>query len=401
MKDVKLIMESWKGWRRNINEAEEIAMAAEEEAAGPQPETEEEAAQWLANQIAPLIKAADAGNYTEPLAQLVSRINSSAGMSPAVRELLALGDVDGDDAEVLKVKVKQYVPAPELTPTQAVIDLRKSAGFNGSNAGALAKVLGGTSGAPPILAVGKPGAYFIIDGHHRWSGAVVYNQECLIPANVLMMDPGKALLVSQLAIAAYVGPKKLPSASAKAGLSIIGPGAMDESKVYKFLKNSIGEVLDQNAGGAFMNPQVLQVVKQYKFGMGGMVTSDEEVPDEEEALQEGEQMQDALLAEGACKEVAKNCATLGQKYAAEGPPREIMPQFEPKVGGPDFDAIRPEFETGKINYLEPFIKVGVATEEPVAQVAESRIRRSVRNMLLGKKKRKRNIRQTVRDMLKP
>ena len=70
---MKLLMENWNNF---LNE--EI-------------ETEEQAAQWLAKNIAPLIQQADAGNFTEPLDQLVKKLNSPAGASEAVRSLLGRG----------------------------------------------------------------------------------------------------------------------------------------------------------------------------------------------------------------------------------------------------------------------------------------------------------------------
>ena len=316
---MKLLMENW---RKFVNE---------------EVETEEEAAQWLAQQIAPLIAAADAGNFMEPLAQLVARLNSAEGASPMVRGLLKVGDADGvPQDEVIKVTTAA-IPAPQLIPTQGVIDLFKSVGFNGSVANSLKSVIGGTSGAPPILAAGNGGKYYIIDGHHRWSGATVFNTDCKIPANIIVMDPGKALLVSQLAIAAYVGAgKKIPSASAKQGRSIIGQNAMAPEAVYKILKENVGEVIDPNAGSPFWNPEVQQVVKATGYGGGS--------------------------ADGGLQQVAKNCGQLAKAYAKEGPPREIMPQFDPGKGGPDFKTVAPNFAGGKLNFQPGFATKKAAEE---------------------------------------
>lgn len=301
-------------------------------------ETEEEAAQWLAQNIAPLIAAADAGNFNKPLAQLVARLNTPEGASPAVRALLKLGDEDADPSdETIKVAMGQAIPAPQLVPTQGVIDLFKSVGYNGSNAKGLQAVIGGTSAAPPILAAGNGGTYYIIDGHHRWSGATVFNTDCKIPANVIVMDPGKALLVSQLAIAAYLGAgKAIPSASAKKGRSIIGPDAMAPKAVYELLKQNVGKVVDPKSGGNFWNPEVQQVVKETGYGGGS--------PD------------------GGLQQVAKNCGALAEKYNSEGPPREIMPQFDPDKGGPDFSAVKDDFAGGKLNFAPTFIRAKKAAE---------------------------------------
>ena len=78
---------------------------------------DQQAAQWLADQIAPLIAAADSGNFSQPLLQLVQRLNTPEGTSPAVRALLRRGDMDGDtNDEVVKVLEKQAIPAPQLDP---------------------------------------------------------------------------------------------------------------------------------------------------------------------------------------------------------------------------------------------------------------------------------------------
>ena len=293
-------------------------------------ETEDQAAQWLAKNISPLIQQADAGNFTEPLAQLVKRLNTPDGASEAVRSLLGRGTVDGDQSdEAIKVQMGVEIPAPSLIPTQGVIDLFKSVGYNGSNARSLQSVIKGVSGAPPILAAGNGGTYYIIDGHHRWSGATVFNTNCKIPANVIIMDPGKALLISQLAIAAYKGGgQPLPSASAKQGRSIIGSNAMNPEQVNKLLLANIGKVMDKNAGGAFMNEQVQEVVKQSNYGGGNV--------------------------KGACAQISSNCGALASKYGSEGPPREIMPQFDPDKGGPKFKQVAKDFSGGNINFKPKF-----------------------------------------------
>jgi hypothetical protein len=308
---MKLIMENWK---RFVNE---------------EVETEDEAAQWIADQIAPLIAAADGDNYQQALKALVDRLNSTDGMSPAVRALLLKGDADGDSSdEQVAVQMGADIPAPQLKPTQGVIDLFKSVGFNGSNAKSLQSVIDGKSNAPPILACGNGDQFFIIDGHHRWSGATVFNTQCLIPANIIVMDPLKALLVSQLSIAAHLGAgKSVPSASAKKGRSIIGPDAMSRDQVYQTLLNTVGKEMDKKSGGTFMNPKVQAVIKASGYGGGDV--------------------------KGACGLIADNCAALADANSNAGPPRKIMPQFDPDKGGPKIDTVKPDWESGKLNYKVP------------------------------------------------
>jgi len=303
--------------------------------------------QWLANQIAPLITQADAGNFTKPLAALVARLNSEEGMSPLVRALLKTGHLDAQpDDEIINVAMGQEIAAPLLRPTQGVIDLFKSVGYNGSVTGSLKKVIAGTSGAPPILAAGSGDVFYIIDGHHRWSGATVFNVKCKIPANIIRMDPGKALLVSQLAIAAYLGGNKpIPSLSAKKGRSIIGPDAMTPEQVNSLLLQSVGKVIDKHAGKPFMNRDVLRVIAGTGYGQA-------EVNELRTGSGKGQKLgkRAERLVHGACAKIGQNCGILAQEYSGEGPPREIMPQSDPKVGGPKFKSVAKGFEDGVLNF---------------------------------------------------
>ena len=372
-KKSKLIFENWRGF---MNEAELGAITGigdepeeeEEEQAAPAAEaplaaapaeeapaapsggmSEQEAAQWIAGHITNLIKAsATADNFEEPLAKLVDELDSAKGMDPTVRAMLHAGDNDGEPTdEVISVsKPEGGIPSSKLFPTQEVIDLYKSAGFNGSVAGGLRAALGGTSGAPPVLACGSGDKFYIVDGHHRWSGALVYNTNANIPANVINMAPAQALLVSQLAIAQEIGGgKKLPSSGTTQGASIIGPGALGKDAVVAALTKAVGKVVDKNAGAPFMNPEVQAAIKELNFG-GGTV-------------------------EGAINQVAENCAELARRFPDEGPDRTIMPQFDPKIGGPDFSEVENEFTAGELNYKDPV----------APQLQEQKIRQLIRRVL--------------------
>mgnify|MGYP003650770377 CR=1 FL=1 len=374
-KKSKLLFENWRGF---MNEAPIGAIAGlgdepeEEEKGQPAPAaeapaeevpaeeapaapsggmSEQEAAQWIAGHITNLIAAsATADNFQEPLAALVAQLNSAEGMDPTVRAMLHAGDSDGAPTDEAVSVGTKGIPSSQLFPTQGVIDLYKSAGFNGSVADGLRAVLGGTSGAPPILACGSGETFYIVDGHHRWSGALVYNTNANIPANVINMAPAQALLVSQLAIAQEIGGgKKLPSAGTTPGASIIGPGALGKDAVVAALTKAVGKVVDKNAisagGGPFMNPEVQAAIKELNFG-GGTV-------------------------EGAINQVAVNCASLAERFPSEGPDRTIMPQFDPKVGGPKFSDVEGEFTSGELNFKDPVMP----------QLREQKLRQLIRRVL--------------------
>tara|TARA_R110000824_G_scaffold300106_1_gene488137 strand:+ start:477 stop:1517 length:1041 start_codon:yes stop_codon:yes gene_type:complete len=343
-------------WRRFLNEEQEAPQAAP----GGTP-----AAKWIVDNIAPLLGAAK-GDSTADLITLVNRLNSTTGTSEEVRALLAAGAADGDaNDEVISVKMGLPVSAPNLYPTQGVIDLHKSVGYNGSLPEGLKKVIaGGPPDAPPILVAGQEPKYYIIDGHHRWSGAAVFNPEVEIICNVIDVPADKALMIAQIAIAGWQGGgKKLPSLGAKKGRSIIGPNAMAPAAVYKNLKSNIGVVIDKWAGQPFWNPRVLQVVKQSGYG-SDMPAAGIPMPPEEKApqqdLQEFNQMEMEMVSDRGLKKIAANCGILAKKHALKGPPREYMPQFEPKAAGPDFEDVEDAFTGGKINYKPSF---DIAAEE--------------------------------------
>ena len=159
------------------------------------------------------------------------------------------------------------------------------------------------------------------------------------------------------------GGKKLPSASAKKGRSIIGSGAMSSEDVYSTLKANVGKVIDKRSGGKFLNPEVLEVMAAAKYGHGGL-TGQEEKPEEPQEMQEQfNQMQLQMQTEASLKQIAKNCGQLASDHSSDGPPREIMPQFDPAVGGPDFkSAVKSDFEDGDINYKAPYVKVAAESK---------------------------------------
>lgn len=284
------------------------------------------------------------------LGLLVKALNSPKGRDPAVRDVLNLGKDDGlPSDETIEVEENKDIPVIRLTPTQGVIDLNQSAGFNGGCPDCCRAIFAGTSAASPILACGDPaGQMFVVDGHHRWSGTAVYNLGAKVPADVIVVNPHKALLISQLVIAAEI-PGKLPSGEAGKGTSIIGPDRMKERQIYDYLLKAAQEGIrldtskDRKTGefkvGPFLNDAVLEVCREFNYGAPEGV--DAKTVDNEE------------YTKLVCAKIAKNCADLGNKYARPAPEREIMPQFDPDEGGPEFDAIKQNFKSGQINYEKP------------------------------------------------
>jgi hypothetical protein len=89
----------------------------------------------------------------------------------------------------------------------------------------------------------------------------------------------------------------------------------------------------------------------------------EQTADPRQDLQEFNQMEMAMASDRGLKKVAANCGKLASDHSSDGPPREIMPQFDPKVGGPDFEsAVKSDFEDGDINYKAPYVKVAAESK---------------------------------------
>jgi hypothetical protein len=177
------------------------------------------------------------------------------------------------------------------------------------------------------------------------------------------MDPKKALLISQLSIAAWQGGgKKLPSLGAKKGRSIIGPDAMSEDAVYEALMSNIGKVIDRRAGQPFMNSKVVAVIYKAGYGYkdgGGEQGAEPEEQGLEERFNPNSRKNKGKIIRGAVAEIAANCQVVKAEAAKGGaaPPREVMPQFDPDVGGPDFKSdIAADLQGGKLNYMPKFDK---------------------------------------------
>ena len=190
--------------------------------------------------------------------------------------------------------------------------------------------------ATSIIACGDGGRNnFIIDGHHRWSSALVANPDAQITVSFIKGDnPFEILAISQVAIATYK-PGKLPSAKSQNLTNLL---AMDAASIKKYCMSNVGKVVDKNAGAAFLTDDVLDYLAGQ--GYGGTSSSD----DRETKL------------EKICEQIAQNCTKVPR--AGEAPERKDMPQFDPSVGGPSLGDIKDKLTGGTINFKTPITGTG-------------------------------------------
>jgi hypothetical protein len=164
------------------------------------------------------------------------------------------------------------------------------------------------------------------------------------------MNAAKALLVSQMVIAAKLGAgKDVPSAEADPGASLIGGNRMGLGAVYKYLMKSIGQKIDPNAPTTFLDPGVMKIVAEMQ---GKWLTKEGAAQIQSEVGLDPNQIaeSDDNLKKAVCMQIATNCQGLKQP-AENAPPREIMPQFDPDVGGIKFSTdVEKDFEAGTIKW---------------------------------------------------
>jgi len=196
-----------------------------------------------------------------PYAQFVEQLKVVA-KDPKLRAFLAAGKKDGAPGdEGVKVSATT-IAGKALSPTQSEIDLGGSVGWSFKNPGGIAAFYSGGAwqgGDDPIITAGGK---WVIDGHHRWSQAMVFNPDVTLACiNINIADPEMALKMTQAAIAVTKG--DVPTQGVKQGMNVYGMGFND--------------IIAKFAGGG-STLLTLDVVKQLQ---GKLVVS--ATPDEIEA----------------------------------------------------------------------------------------------------------------------
>lgn len=314
---------------------------------------------------------------------------------------LAAGKIDGSpDDEGIKV-APMTIAGKELVPTQSEIDLSNSVAYSFKNPPSIAGFYKGGAwkgGDPIIIAGGK----YVIDGHHRWSSATVFNPEIILDCiNIDIADPEMALKMTQAAIAATQ--KNVPTQAVKKGMNIynmsfsdivnkfasdlyMGKAVLDqltgkleitatpeEVATAKTVANRIAEFESgPGEGGENLDRGGMQFGGDTEGAMGGAFLREAKV---------GETVAAGLDPYTAYKEkwgeAAASLAHNAKSLAPAGKfPRPIMPQTGKGDGGPGPAGLKAVLQSGDINSKSGFdVSGGGGAEVQKESLYENRIRR--------------------------
>ena len=302
-------------------------------------------------------------------------LDSEEGSSEELRALLLKPQPESDGAssdDVVKVGTASG-PAMGFMPTQNEIDLMKSVSFPLGSVQTLVNAITTGPIAKGIVTSGN----LIIDGHHRWSGAIGIGGENAQIQGQSVEWPGQntaeMLAAAQIAIAAKLGPgKSIPSQSEGFDTNILGKGA---AGIATMILKNVNKKTDPGAPGALLNDEMMkQLANSPKYtgtkivldwlGMKAVTgkgkTPDSVAPDEiyfgtnyDDESAEGQRTIDQLRR-AIAEKVGQNLASLPAN--SEAPERKDMPQFDTKVGGPPLKTITGDLSGGKFNVSPPFAK---------------------------------------------
>jgi hypothetical protein len=269
---------------------------------------------------------------TKKVSEVVPKLDKASG---AVMDVLKAGLDDKDPADDKVITQDGNPVCSSLFPTQNEISLMKSVGYPLSSFQSLTNIASGDPVGEGLRIIVS--GQFIIDGHHRWSSIAAIAGPA---GKVLVQDvalPGSTadekLVKAQIAIAAKVG-TPLPKAPGSGEPdNILGAGA---DAIAQMITNNLSKPTE--TGAAMLNPEYLKQVIPSSEGRAYFGLKGTETP---------EQAKQMII-----KKVGENLAVLN-KPQGEAPPRADMPQFDPKVGGPAFNAVKDELAAGSINIQEP------------------------------------------------
>lgn len=337
-----------------------------------------------------LIAALNAGK----LEAVVTALNAPGLKHEQGHAFLEAGDLDQD-----KVKVdanKSGVACNKMQPTQSQIFCKKSTAFPLSSwstveKGAKGEFHGGISVA------GGSGMMLILDGHHRWSGAMALSNDATFNATVYsFQNKSQEEILSSLQVG--VATKRaqgddLPSATGdtldaedsgkSAKKTSSGGGDPDDilGRDKSFIANRISELTgDQSterfllkiSDGVFLGDSYFEDMKksldEKALSLVGLTAADL-VSKDSETGEETDNVLPLAQCKGngiACpvraKVIDKIADNLSKLPDADGAPeRSIMPQLDhPNIGGDAAKtALETEFAAGNINHEEPYFNESV------------------------------------------
>lgn len=296
----------------------------------------------------------------------------NAKIDPKVKAVLNMGYSDGDmKDEVVNVSQKT-ISVRDLIPTQSQIGLLDSLGYlafecdsSKQSKGIPSYVQGKPDfgGGRIVTANGK----YIIDGHHRWSGAFIINPDSTIDTFDLdfsnFNDPEKMLATVQLAIASEYGKLLLKVANSESDIFNYG-GSMEEL-VKKVLRGDFGLPKGGKKGEWQNAITYIQILGNALNGYEGTPELDVqtfEKGDGKKAPVEFQAKVDNLLEENpfVVKTLTDNAELILAKKPADAPKRTVMPQPKDSAeqsGGSATDLpkeIENKLKSGMLNFEVPY-----------------------------------------------
>jgi len=286
-------------------------------------------------------------------------LDTSDGQSDVVRkELLLSPEIDGDMSDDTVAVGTAAGTAMDYKPTQSEIDLMKSVSYPLGSAKTLTDAITTGPTAKGIVTSGD----LIIDGHHRWSGAISIGGNNAKVSGKDVNWPGKdtqeKLAAAQIAIAAELGPgKPIPSQDKPFKTNIMGK---DAAAIGKMIMQNVNKKTDPNAPGALLNDDMMQDLtsgenKDINIVLKWLGPLADRVKDKVGPGKPSSEDAIYQLRIAIATKVGQNLEKLPNN--PDAPERKDMPQFDPTVGGPKIDSITGKLKgnkAGNFNVAPPF-----------------------------------------------
>ncbi len=281
-------------------------------------------------------------------------LNKNADNPDLLKVLQAPKDDGADDDDFAGVG-NVSGQAMSFSPTQSEIDLMKSVSWPLGSARNLIDAINSGPIAKGVVADAQE--KIIIDGHHRWSGAIsIGGDKAQIKGtdfNLPGANVAQKLAAAQILIVAKNQGGKVPAQGESFKTNILGA---DANKIEKMIMSNINKQTDKNAPGALLNDKMIKdIVAQEISGVEVIYDWLGSKPFEDKSSNKGYKLRLAIA-----KKVAENLAAL--PLPAEGSPeRKFMPQFDPGAtpAGPKVDAVKADAKAGKFNIAVPFVKESI------------------------------------------
>ena len=299
--------------------------------------------------------------YNAGPAAMRAYLDGPEGSSEEARALLQKQGADNDgDASDDKIFIgKGSGAALSFFPTQNEIDLMQSMSYP---LGSLIDLIAAITSGPTAAGIVTSGN-LVIDGHHRWSGAIGIGGDNAQVDSTDIQWPGKnikkILAAAQLTIVAKNNNTgKTPSQSAKFNTNILG---VSKDKIVNMIMDHINIQTDKGAHGELLNDQMMEdltsgvnkdinIVLKWLGDLGDRIKDKVGLgkPSTPEAIYG--------LRLAIAQKVAINLIKIPKP--SEDIVRADMPQFDDKAkpAGPKAKTVTGDLEAGNFNVAPPFAK---------------------------------------------